>query len=276
MFSELKNINHRPGVFSTYTADVLWTQPHLADQMLQTHLNQDTPLASRPLTAVGRVVSWLDDKFEISGKAICDLGCGPGLYTERFAQRGATVNGLDFSRNSIDHAKDSAFENSVKVEYAVANYLLDPLPADQDLITMIYCDLCPLSPDQRQVVLKKVRESLKPSGNFVFDVASLKAFENVAEQTSFGHNYMNGFWSGAEYYAFHNTFRYEDANVSLDHFTVVEGKGVWDVYNWMQYFDQEAIEGELARCGLEIVEIVDGFGVDETDQSTFGVIAKPK
>jgi 2-polyprenyl-3-methyl-5-hydroxy-6-metoxy-1,4-benzoquinol methylase len=34
---------------------------------------------------------------------IADFGCGPGLYTEKLAERGATVTGIDFSENSIRH-----------------------------------------------------------------------------------------------------------------------------------------------------------------------------
>ncbi|MEW8167711.1 MAG: methyltransferase domain-containing protein [Candidatus Thiodiazotropha endolucinida] len=28
---------------------------------------------------------------------MCDLGCGPGLYTKRFFAQGAEVTGIDFS-----------------------------------------------------------------------------------------------------------------------------------------------------------------------------------
>jgi len=275
MYNQLKKIHKRPEAFSVYTADVLWTQPHLADQMLQTHLNQDTPLASRPFAAIDRVVNWLDEKFNLNGKAVCDLGCGPGLYAERYALRGAIVSGLDFSANSIAHAKVSAHENDVSTTYIVANYLTDPLPKDQDLVTMIYCDLCPLSSAQRQILLGKIRASLNLGGMFVFDVASTKAFEGTSEHTTFGHNYMGGFWSASDYFAFHNAYRYEDENVSLDHFAIVEEKGIWEVYNWMQYFTPKSIKAELNANGFEMIDVVCGFGTDVADETTFGVIARP-
>lgn len=275
MYDQLKKIHQRPDVFSVYTADVLWTQPHLADQMLQTHLNQDTPLASRPFEAIDRVVAWLDGKFDLEGKAVCDLGCGPGLYAERYAERGAIVHGLDFSANSIEYAKARAMEYGVDVTYKVADYLADPLPEDQDMATLIYCDLCPLSPSRRQTLLGKIRESLKPDGTFVFDVASSKAFEAISEHSAFGHKYMGGFWSADDYFAFHNAYRYEDDLVSLNHFSIVEAKGVWDVYNWMQHFTPESIEAELSSNGFVVTDVLSGFGTDDTDETTFGVVAKP-
>lgn len=210
MYDQLKKFHQRPEVFSAYTVDVLWTRPHLADRMLQTHLDQHTPLASRPFASIDRVVAWLDNKFHLHGKTVCDLGCGPGFYSERFAQRGAIVSGLDFSANSIEYARASALNNNVSATYIVANYLTDPLPQDQELVTLIYCDLCPLSHAQRKVLLGKIRASLSPGGTFVFDVASIKAFEGTSEHSAFGRNYMDGFWSANDYFAFHNAYQYAE------------------------------------------------------------------
>lgn len=275
MYKQIKKIHQRPDVFSVYTADILWTQPHLAGQMLRTHLDQETPLASRPLAAVDRVVSWLDERFRLKGKAVCDLGCGPGLYAERYARCGAVVCGLDFSATSIEYARQSASRSKIAVNYRVADYITDPLPRNQDLITLIYCDLCPLSPAQRRLLLGKVRTSLRRDGTFVFDVASISAFEDKVESTAFGHNYMDGFWSAEDYFAFRNVYRYEEESVSLDHFVVIEEESVWDVYNWMQYYTPESIEAELNANGFELIDVVNGFGVDEADENSFGVIAGP-
>ncbi len=274
MFRELQEINRKPDVFSVYTADQLWTDFHLAKQMLQTHLNQETPMASRPTPAIDRVVAWMDRKFGLADKALCDLGCGPGLYAERFARLGATVCGLDFSSNSIEYARQSAVEHKTKVDYKVANYLIDPLPSEQDIVTLIYCDFCPLSPQQRKLLLGKIRENLKPDGVLVFDVASTKSFENFSEHSSFAPNYMDGFWSGNEYFTFHQRHRYEDEKVSLDHYTIVEELRTWSVYNWLQYFTAESIDAELSANGFKMVELVNGFGVEENDEATFAVIAK--
>ena len=173
MYTELAKLSERPKVFSSYTADTLWTAPHLANQMLQTHLSQDTALASRPFEAIDRVVEWIDRAFGLDGKAVCDLGCGPGLYANRFAGRGAIVHGLDFSRSSIDYAQKHAPSNAGPVTFQVANYLTDPLPEQQDLVTLIYCDLCPLSPPQRQTLLAKTLQALTPGGKFILDVFQL-------------------------------------------------------------------------------------------------------
>ena len=188
MYTELKKISERPKAYSVYSAQTLWTDPHLASQMLLSHLSQDTALASRPIEAIDRLVDWIDRSFGLDGASVCDLGCGPGLYTNRYAEHGATVHGLDFSSSSISYARSHPPLNAEPVTYQVADYLAAPLPEQQDLVTLIYCDLCPLSPMQRQTLLGKIRQSLKPGGRFLFDVFSLEAFEDVREGVSFGHN----------------------------------------------------------------------------------------
>ena len=274
MFDELREITRKPGVFSIYTAEALWTEPHLAEQILQTHLDQNSPLASRPTAAIDRAVAWLDERFCLDEKAVCDLGCGPGLYAERYARLGANVQGLDFSATSIDYAKKKAAEHGVGVTYQVANYLTDPLPAEQDLVTLIYCDLCPLSPSQRTLLLGKIRECLKPGGTFVFDVMSTTSFEGFAEHSTFAPNYMDGFWSPNDYFVFHQAHRYEDEKVSLDRFTVVEEHRTWHVYNWMQYFSPESITAELSANGFGEIDVVNSFHAQERDEASFGVIAR--
>jgi SAM-dependent methyltransferase len=273
MYDKLTKIHQRPEVFSIYTAEQLWTKPHLANQMLQFHLSQDTVLASRPTEAIDRVVHWIDQSFGLDRTSVCDLGCGPGLYAAKYAELGAIVHGIDFSSNSIEYAQKHAPLNTEPITYQVANYLTDPLPEQQDLVTLIYCDLCPLSPIQRQTLLAKIRQILTPDGKFIFDVMSIKAFDGVREGVSFGHNFMNGFWSEKDYFAFQLTFRYDDEAVSLDHYTVIEENHSWDVYNWLQYFSHDDIRTELEKAGFGSVEFTEGFGVDSSDVATFGVIA---
>lgn len=106
MFEKLKLINQRPAIWSHYTAALLWDDKHTSEQMLQLHLNHDVDIASRRSSFIDRSVGWIKTQFNISTNTkICDFGCGPGLYTSRFAQLGAEVTGVDFSTRSIDYAR---------------------------------------------------------------------------------------------------------------------------------------------------------------------------
>ncbi len=275
LFEELSNIHQKPELFSAYTAETLWTEPHLAQQMLQTHLDQNTPLASRTLPVIDQTVEWLDDRFSLNGKRVCDLGCGPGLYAERYAQCGAIVEGLDFSANSIAYAIENATADRGSLSFRQANYLTDEVPAEQDLVTLIYCDFCPLSPVQRSTLLEKVRRSLAPDGAFVFDVHSTKALQEISEGTVLARNPMNGFWSANDCYVFQSTWIYAPDAVSLDLFTIIEQGKTWRVYNWLQHFSPESIEADLHAGGFTVESIGGGFGASDETAGTFSVVARP-
>jgi len=105
MYDLLYDISKRPEPFSISTVKELWTRPHLAQQMLDYHLSQETDLASRKCESIDLVVEWIDAQLDLSEKSMCDLGCGPGLYTQRFESKGAKVTGVDFSARSVDYAK---------------------------------------------------------------------------------------------------------------------------------------------------------------------------
>ncbi len=48
---------------------------------------------------------------------LLDLGCGPGIYAERFRKAGYTVTGIDFSKSSIEYAKEQTLLNKSNIQY---------------------------------------------------------------------------------------------------------------------------------------------------------------
>lgn len=156
MFEELKDINSRPAPFQFYTADELWTDEYTSKQMLEYHRNESIDVSSRNRKFIERSVEWIVSHFQVgSDTAIADFGCGPGLYTTRLAERGGSVTGIDFSENSLQYAQKAATEKGLKVNYVHANYLDFDTTGRFDLIIMIMCDFCVLSPEQRKKLLSK-------------------------------------------------------------------------------------------------------------------------
>ncbi len=275
MFEKLKLINQRPDVWSRYTADLLWTDEHSSGQMLQLHLNPDLDVASRRTSFIERSVGWMKERFGIgAGTRICDFGCGPGLYTSRFARLGAEVTGIDFSSRSIDYARSEAEKASLSINYLNQDYLQFESDTQFDLVTLLMCDFCALSPQQREQLLAKFHALLADDGQVVFDVYSLAGFAQREEVAQYAHNLLNGFWAAEEYYGFMNTFLYGEAHVALDKYTLFTREREWEVYNWLQYFSLEALREEVERCGFTICETyadVAGSAYDEA-HSEFAVV----
>jgi SAM-dependent methyltransferase len=253
MFNELTKIDERPRPFEFYTARELWDDEHISSKMLEFHLNEDVEPASRKTSFIKRSVEWISREFNVGPRTrLADFGCGPGLYTTPFAQRGAKVTGIDFSRRAIAHARKSAGSKGFDIDYILGNYLDFASEKRFDLITLIYCDLCPLSPSQRKSLLEIFYNHLADNGRLLLDVFSLRAFEGRQEVSTFERNLMGGFWSEEDYMGFMRTFAYEEERVVLDKYTIVEPGKKRVIYNWLQYFSLESITRELESSGFEV------------------------
>ena len=267
MYDLFHDISLRPMPFSRYTAKELWTRPHLSKQMLNFHLSQETDLASRKVEFIDDSVEWIDGHLSLSGKRLCDLGCGPGLYTRRFFDKGAEVTGVDFSDSSLDYA---GMTSNSDINYLKADYISDELPSEFDVITLIYIDFCALSPNQRSSLLSKIRRMLKPNGHLVLDVAGSGSFLAKEEATFIEDRLMGGFWAEGEYVGIQKSFIYEDQRLVLDRYIIIEPKNTWQIFNWIQHFTPQMIKTELQAAGFAVVNMSgDLTGASLSEDSDF-------
>ncbi len=277
MYKELSAINARPLPFSSYTAKDLWTDEHTSKKMLEYHLNDAVDLSSRNTAFIDRSMTWIVSHFGVGADTvIADVGCGPGLYTTRFAEHDADVTGIDFSERSIRYAADMADRKGLNIDYVCHDYLTFETDKRFDLITMIMCDFCALSPAQRRDLLASFCRLLKIGGAILLDVYSPVAFERREETATYEYMQLDGFWASDPYYGFLNTFKYEHETVVLDKYTIVEEARTRTVFNWLQYFSPESLRTEVEESGLE----VEGFYADvaggpfDPDSEEFAVVAR--
>lgn len=279
MFEQLEDINNRPEPFECYTAADLWTDNHTSEQMLAYHLNADIDVSSRRVEFIDQSVAWIGSHFDVgTGTRIADFGCGPGLYANRLAKLGASVTGIDFSKRSIKHARTVAAEEGLTAAYVNQNYLEFETEDRFDIILMIMCDFCALSPAQRMTMLEKFQTLLAPGGSVLLDVYSVNAFEQREEAVSYEENLLNGFWSPEKYYGFLNNFKYDDVSVVLDKYTIVEAKRTRTIYNWLQYFSPGSLQSEFEKAGFTQQEFygnVAGAPFAES-ASEFAIVGKRK
>ena len=277
MFKELKEINSRPAPFQFYTADELWTDEYTARQMLQYHLNDAIDLSSRNTNFIESSVEWIVSRFGVDKHTeIADFGCGPGLYAKRLAEKEAKVTGIDFSENSLKYAKEVAAREGLDIDYVHANYLEFETDKKFDLIIMIMCDFCALSPEQRKTLLAKFSSILKSGGSVLLDVHSLNLFNQKVESATYELNQLNSFWSPEDYYCFVNTFKYEEEKVTLDKYTIIEESRTRTVYNWLQHFSKDSLQDEFEENGFKVEDFYSDVAGSSFDPETseIAVVAK--
>lgn len=276
MYKKLVQFNQRPKPFEFYTAEELWTDPYTSEQMLKYHLNEEVDVSSRNAQFIKRSVEWIISNFQIdTTKAIIDFGCGPGLYTSKLAQTGAKITGVDFSRRSIDYAKKQANDAGLEIEYIHKNYLEFESDEKFDLVIMIFCDFCALSPEQRSTMLTKFKKLLKPAGSILLDVFSMAAFESKEELAGYERNLLGQFWSPHDYFGFVNSFKYEDEKVILDKYNIIEENQSKEIFNWLQYYSPESLKAEFEKNGLTVKQVYgDVAGSDyDAKNDEFAVVA---
>src|SRR5438270_5309889 len=100
---------------------------------------------------------------EVSGLAVLDAGCGPGLYAEELARRGASVTAVDASEEQLRIARER-LPATTDVQRAV---LGEPLPFDDDTFDLIVCALVIHYVADRAAAFAEFRRVLRPGGRAV-------------------------------------------------------------------------------------------------------------
>lgn len=257
----------------------MWTDDYISKQLLKAHLNTDNNYASRKGDVINKIIDWIIGEYGKDSGEVLDLGCGPGLYTERLANRGYSVTGVDFSSNSIQYAKNSAKEKNLAIDYRTLNYLDLDYEDKFDLIIMIYCDFCVLSQEEREVFLNNVYRALKKGGVFIFDAHNELSLENHQFKNDWEVSGGNGFWQKAPYICLSQKKHYENEEIILSQHIVIDEKCTYKTYRfWEYYYQKDNILKILDGHGFKSVSVKQNFligdGICNDEGVTFYKVIK--
>jgi SAM-dependent methyltransferase len=257
---------------------LFWQDAYIARQMLKTHLDPKTDLASRKPETIDKSAAWIISQLNLTpGSKILDLGCGPGLYTIRFSRRGCRVTGMDFSQNSIDYARLQARQEGLDIEYIYKDYLTLDFDGVFDAVSLIYYDLGVLAEPDRLELLRRVAHALKPGGFFVFDVVTEFSRSEAKKHRHWDVCLSQGFWRPGPYLELFQTWDYPEAKAFLDQYLIIEENGKMTTYNiWEHHFSKGKLYEELTRSGFAGMNFwSDLMGSPYLDHSgSIGVIAR--
>ncbi len=112
-------------------------------------------------------LNYIDQRSNLSGKKVLDVGCGGGILAESMAQRGATVMGIDMGEAPLQVAQLHKLESGVEVEYRriTAEELADEMPGSFDVVTCM--EMLEHVPDPGSVIAACARLA-KPGGQLFF------------------------------------------------------------------------------------------------------------
>ena len=130
----------------------------------------------RPLHQINPLrLDWIDQKAQLAGKRVLDVGCGGGILTESMALRGADVLGIDLSNKPLRvaqlHAMASGIERLLYREVA-AEELAAESPANFDVVTCM--EMLEHVPEPASVV-RACATLVKPGGWVFFSTLNRNA-----------------------------------------------------------------------------------------------------
>lgn len=254
--------------------NAFWIDPHIASQMLLAHLDPTTEAASYPPDQIEATIAWLTQQLGVTaGMRLLDLGCGPGLYTRRWAAQGLQVTGVDFSQVSLLHA----CQHDPHSTYYCQNYLELALDETFDVVTLISRDFCALTPAQSEQLLDVVRRHLKGGGAFVLDVTTRYQHISGSSTQAWSAYPDGGFWSADPHLLLMHHYERPDVEAVLDQYIIVYPDGrVQAHHNWLHYYSAESITAVLEGHGFRVEGLYSDLRGTPLDDAApvIGVVAR--
>lgn len=276
VLSEWGHCIEMPEPFNRST-EPFWDDEHISAQMLELHLNPDTEAASKKKRTIDAETDFIIRQSDLDhSKAVIDLGCGPGLYVQRFAQTGAKVLGVDISERSLRYATENIGTQYQNARFAQMNYLDMKLEEKFDVATLIFYDFCALIPNEQKKLLANVYALLKDDGLLFLDV--ITEFREATEKTRIA-VCQNGFWSPDSYLEIEQHFMYDKPKTECVQYTLINERGNARVFRLFHRMFGQAEVCELLNAGGFVVEkLLNNLSGEPLSDNTetFGIVARKR
>jgi len=122
-------------------------------------------------------VSFLIREFSLNEpSAILDLACGHGRHSNRLAEFGHAITGVDQSSEFLEIAERDAEKRGLHARYLCADSRSYCEPVGYDCIIHLFSSFGYFSDEENELVIRNVAHSLKDGGLFCLDILNRDAF----------------------------------------------------------------------------------------------------
>ena len=171
---------HRTPVERCAPGKLPWDDPEFSARMLREHLDQTHDHASRKGATIDAHVEWIFDTVLTSVPGdVLDLGCGPGLYTARLAERGCRCVGLDISPASVDHARRTVAGSDLDCSFVLGDVRTADLGKGHDLAMLLFGEFNTFTRGDAAHLLVRIAACLRPGGTLLLEAHT---FDSVAAE----------------------------------------------------------------------------------------------
>ena len=254
-----------------------WNDPEFSQRMLKEHLSQHHDRASRRFEIIDQQVAWVHQTV-LGAKPgrVLDLGCGPGLYAHRLAQRGHQCTGLDFSPASISYAQAQAEKAGLDCEYRLEDVRTADLGSDFDAALMLFGEFNTLAPPDAQSLLSRIQSALAPSGRLVLELQFEDYVRALGEEVLNWSARPAGLFADVPHLILHESRWHAEVAVTTERYWVFDEESGHSVYSLdTQAYSNQELEKMFERAGLSITGHYESLtGEFESEADLFGLVAE--
>jgi SAM-dependent methyltransferase len=261
----LLDIIHRQSVPRPWAEGekIPWNDPDFSRRMLNEHLSQEHDAASRRFEIIDKHVKWIHSQvLKRNPTRILDLGCGPGLYTNRLARLGHRCVGIDFSPASIAYAREQAEEAGLKCTYIQQDIRTADYGDGYGLVMSIFGEFNVFRPGEARGILEKACRALVPNGFLLLEPHTFEAVVKIGEQPSSWYSTETGLFSEEPHLCLQENFWDTEDNVAIERYYVIDA-ATGEVARHsasMQAYTNEEYRSLLAECGFSKIVFYPSLG----------------
>jgi SAM-dependent methyltransferase len=240
-----------------------WDDPDFSRRMLNEHLSQEHDAASRRFEIIDKHVKWIHDQvLKRNPTRILDLGCGPGLYTNRLARLGHRCVGIDFSPASIAYAQEQAEEAGLECTYIHQDIRTADYGDEYGLVMSIFGEFNVFRPGEARDILEKAYRALVPNGFLLFEPHTFEAVVKIGEQPTSWYSAEKGLFSEEPHLYLQESFWDTEDNVAIQRYYIIDAATgeVTRYSSSTQAYTNEEYRSLLAECGFGEVVFYPSLG----------------
>ncbi|MFD1261481.1 class I SAM-dependent methyltransferase [Entomomonas asaccharolytica] len=199
-----------------------WNEPAFSQRMLANHLSQEHDWASRRFEIIDQHIAWISQQLPNKQSKILDLGCGPGFYTHRLAEMGYQCTGVDFSPASIEHGKQQAIQDNLKINYILAD-IRHYQPTEQyDLIMMTFGEFNVFKESDIKLLLNNITQYLTPKGYLLIEAHTFNAILTYGQQAATWQSYKTGLFLDSPHICLEEHFWNEQQTTATTRYYIID------------------------------------------------------
>lgn len=217
--------------------------------------------------------SWVDyieriwSSYNKTPKLIADLGCGTGNVTERLANKGYDMIGIDISEDMLAEAREKAYENENQILYLLQDMREFELYGTVDIIISLFDSLNYITEEEDLLkVFKLVNNYLEPKGLFIFDLNTKYKFKNILGENTFTQIDDDAAYIWENYYD-------DDSEINEYYLNIFvkDNDGRYERYEEVHHekaYEIDVIKDLINKSGLKLLNIYDAYTFDEPKETS--------